>query len=230
MTDRRSLYRNFVSKIIVLVGIFIFVTTKDDLVEYISLLSFSILIGNGSMWIFLKREICKVRISELKVLRHIRPTFKYFITAVAISIYTVLDKTMIGIFTEGSAENGYYEQATKVIAMITPFAFTALNDVMIPRMSFLFAINKIQEIKDKINQSLNMELLVSIGCVFGVIAVAPNFVKIFFGEAFMPVVLILQILSFILIPICLSTCTGSHYYVPSEKFLLAQNLPLWGQL
>lgn len=101
------------------------------------------------MWIFLKREICKVKISELKVLRHIRPTLKYFITAVAISIYTVLDKTMIGIFTEGSAENGYYEQATKVIAMITPFAFTALNDVMIPRMSFLFAKINFRKLRTK---------------------------------------------------------------------------------
>lgn len=225
-----SVIWNFLSKIIVLVGIFIFVTTKDDLVEYISLLSFSILIGNVSMWIFLKREICKVKISELKVLRHIRPTLKYFITAVAISIYTVLDKTMIGIFTEGSAENGYYEQATKVIAMITPFAFTALNEVMIPRMSFLFAKNKLQEIKDRINQSLNMELLVSIGCVFGVIAVAPNFVKIFFGEAFMPVVLILQILSVILIPICLSTCTGSHYYVPSGKVFVGTKFTIVGAI
>lgn len=41
----------------------------------------------------------------------------YFIPTIATSIYTVLDKTLIGVITQNDAQNGYYEQATKIINM-----------------------------------------------------------------------------------------------------------------
>lgn len=225
-----SVIWNFISKIIGLIGVFVFVKTKNDLFNYILLMSMSTLIGNMSMWLFLKRELVKINFNTLRIFRHFKPTLKYFVTAIAISIYTVLDKTMIGIFSDGSLENGYYEQVTKVMSIITPFAFGALNEVMIPRMSYLYQKNDIDEICQRISNSIDFELLICIGSVFGIISVAPSFVKLFFGPEFLPAVPLLQLMCPILIPICFSTCSGSHYYVPSGKIFDGTKFTIIGAL
>jgi O-antigen/teichoic acid export membrane protein len=134
-------------------------------------------------------------------------------------MYTVLDKIMIGVLTNDSYQNGYYESAEKVINLVRSFAISTLNDVMSPRMSYLFYNNKINEFRDRILKTLNLELIISYGCSFGIIVVADDFVPIFFGEGYEAVVGILKLMAFIIIPICFSTCIDSLYYVPSGNVL-----------
>ena len=78
-------------------------------------------------------------------------SFKLFIPTIAISVYTLLDKTLIGLLIEGEQqiisdngkeiiskisdiENGYYEQAEKIVKMVLTI-ITSLGTVMIPRNS-----------------------------------------------------------------------------------------------
>ena len=68
-----------------------------------------------------------------------------FIPSVAIQIYTVLDKTMIGVITGSEYENGYYEQAMKISKMLLVLV-TSLSTVMVPRIGHLFENNKKDEI------------------------------------------------------------------------------------
>lgn len=221
---------NMVCKVLGVVFLLLLIKTKDDLVLYIFMTSVVQLFGNISMWIYLPKLLELIHVKELHVLKHLKQTFKYFITSVAISIYTILDKTMIGLITKDSFQNGYYEQANKIIGMVKPFAFSAINDVMTPRMSYLFVKGKTEEIKSRINRSLDLELTLSIGAAFGIAAVSSNFVPIFFGNGYDPVVQLLQMMSFILIPICMSTCTGSHYYLPSGNVLEGTKLTLVGSV
>lgn len=225
-----SVIWNMICKILGVVLLLTFIKSKDDLTLYIFLMSLIQLFGNLSMWMYVPREIAKVNIRELHIFRHLKQTLKYFITSIAISIYTVLDKTMIGVLTKDVFQNGYYEQANKIVNIIKPFAFTAINDAMTPRMSYLFEKEKIAEVKERIYKSINLELLIAYGCCFGIISVAPIFVPLFFGEGYEPVIIILQIMALILIPICLSTCTGSHYYVPSGNILKGTKLTMVGSV
>ena len=225
-----SVIWNAVSKILGLLLVFTLIKSKDDLVLYVFMMSFILFVGNISMWIFLPKVVTRINIKDLNVLPHFKQTLKYFITSVAISLYTVLDKTMIGVITHDEFQNGYYEQAEKIINLIRPFAFTAINDATSPRMSYLFANEKYDEIKEKMRYSLNIELFISIGCCFGIIAVADTFVPVFMGNGYEPVINILRVMSFILIPICLSTCTGTHYYVPSGNVLKGTKLTLIGAI
>jgi O-antigen/teichoic acid export membrane protein len=210
---------NMICKILGVIFIFIFIKSKDDLALYILIMSIITMFGNISMWMFLPKVVVRTSFKEFSIFRHFKQTLKYFITSVAISIYTVLDKTMIGLLTDDSFENGYYEQATKIINMVKPLAFTAINEIMTPRMSYLFANNQQDEIKIRIEKSLNIELLLTFGCAFGIIAVADVFVPLFFGDGYDSVILLLRVMAPILIPICLSTCAGSHYYVPSGNVM-----------
>lgn len=221
---------NTICKIFGLVLLFLLVDEKSDAVLYVFIMSMLTLIGNLSMWIYLPREVNKPNFRKLRFIRHFKQTLKYFITSVAISIYTVLDKTMLGYFTNDAFQSGYYEQANKIINIVKPLSFAAINDVMIPRMSYLFANKKEQEIKSRIKISISMELFLAVGCCFGIIAVADNFVPIFFGPGYEPVSLLLKVMSVILIPICLSTCTGSHYFVPSGRIFEGTKLTIVGSV
>lgn len=223
-----SVIWNMICKILGVILLLAFIKSKDDLTLYILMMSFIQLFGNLSMWMYVRREIVKVNIKELHIFRHLKQTLKYFITSIAISIYTFLDKTMIGVLTKDAFQNGYYEQATKIINIVKPFAFTAINDVMTSRMAYLFEKGNLLEVKNRIYKSVNVELLLAFGCCFGIISVAPIFVPLFFGDGYDPVILILQIMAPILIPICLSTCTGSHYYVPSGNILKGTKLTMIG--
>lgn len=208
---------NMICKVAGACAVFAFVKDRGDLLLYVLIMSMSTCLGNLSMWLFLPRMITRLQIRMLKIGRHFRESLKYFIASVAISIYTVLDKTMIGLITHNAAENGYYEQANKVVNTIRPFAFTAINEIMAPRMSYLFAKDQKEEITQRINFSLNVELMLSVGSCFGLIAVAKIFVPLYFGAGFEPAIELLQLMAPLLIIISISNCIGTHYFVPCGK-------------
>ena len=140
--------RNIVIKLIFTILIFIFVKEKDDLIIYILLNSMSLIISSLSLWIRLRKLITKIKIKELRVSSHFKQTLIYFLPQIAIQIYTMVDKTMLGVITGSQIENGYYEQAHKIVNM-TLTVIISLNTVMSPRMSYLYKENKLSEIKKK---------------------------------------------------------------------------------
>lgn len=208
---------NSLCKIIGIVLIFLLVKTKDDLHVYILILSGSLLVGNLSMWIHLPQMLVKVDFKDLKINNHFKETLIYFIPAAATSIYTVLDKTLIGIITKNTYENGYYEQATKIINMSKAVAFTSVNSVMRARMSYLYQKKDYIQVKEKLYNSMSFILFLAFGCVGGIIGVAYNFVPLFFGKGYEPVVGLLYIMSPLIVIIGVSNCLGAQYYTPSGK-------------
>ena len=53
-------------------------------------------------------------------------------------VYTVLDKTMIGLLTGSDTQNGYYEQGQKLIRVLTALV-TSVGAVMASRVANLWA-------------------------------------------------------------------------------------------
>ena len=236
--------QNTVWKLLGIVALFVFVRDSGDVAPYIAVNVLTVLAANGSMWLYLPRYLTKVNARELRVLRHFKQTLVYFIPTIATSVYTVLDKTLIGAITRDNGQNGHYEQATKVVNLAKALTFTALNRVMEARISYLYEQKQFDEIKDRIRQSMDYILFMGIGILFGLVGVADRFVPAFFGEGWEPVVLLLQLMSPIVVIIGISDCLGSQYYTPaglrgrSAKYLIAgaaanlvMNLcliPFWG--
>ena len=119
------------------------------------------LLGNISMWSYLPKFLVKVNWKSLSVKHHYQQTFVYFIPTIATSIYTVLDKAMIGWITQNDFENGYYEQATKILNICKTLVFS-INTVVSSRISFLFAKEAHVEIKQKLETTMNFILFLSI--------------------------------------------------------------------
>lgn len=208
--------RNSLIKIIGILLLFTFVHQKSDLLLYVALIATTGLLGNISMWTYLPKYLKKVDFRSLHVARHYKETLIYFVPTVATSIYTVLDKAMIGWITKDDFENGYYEQATKILNICKTLVFS-INTVVSSRMSFLFAKKQLEEIKFKMKMTLNFMLLVAVPITFGLIGVAKRFVPFFYGEGYDQTIPIIYVMAPLLIIIGISNCLGSLYFTPSGQ-------------
>ena len=206
--------KNTAFKILGVICIFCLVKDENDLYLYVGIMAMSTLLGNASMWLYLPRYLIRINWRELRVTRHFKETVIYFVPTIAISIYTVLDKTLIGVITHNEAENGNYEQANKIISIAKAISFSALNRVMSTRISYLFSEGRIIEIKNRIAKSIDYTMFMAIGFCFGTIGVANNFVPWYFGTGYEETVVFLRMMSPLVIIIGISNCLGTQYYTP----------------
>lgn len=205
-----------VIKLITIIGLFLFIKEKSDLSLYILFISLSTLFGNIMMWISLKKFVDIPNFRKINPLRHLKNTLVYFIPTIATSIYTQLDKLMIGWISKDDFENGYYEQATKIVSMCKSIILT-INTVIGARMSYLFQHNKFDEIKKRLLETMNYILLISVPICLGLIAIANVFVPVFFGEGYDKVTVLIYILAPLLISVGISNILGACYFIPSGQ-------------
>ena len=213
---KKIVMRNFGIKILSILAIFMFVKTKEDLNLYFWIYVLSVILGNISLWLYLPMYIVKISIKDLKILKHIKPTISLFIPQIAIQIYTLLDKTMIGAIYEDKSEVGYYDQAQKIINMLLT-VITSLGTVMLPRIANYYANNKKQEVSAYMQKSFNFVYLLAFPMIFGILAVSEKFVPIFFGNGYDKVILIMNVICPILLFIGLSNVSGTQYLLPIKR-------------
>ena len=209
--------KNAVFKLLGAVMIFAFVHKPEDLLLYIVILSATTMLGNMSMWIHMPRFLDRVDFRTLRIRRHLKETMVYFIPSIATSVYTVLDKTLIGEITRNEAENGCYDKVVQIINIMKALTFTALNSVLGARISFLFAEKKYDEIRRRIETSINYILFMGLAIGFGLAGVAPRFIPWFLGPGYDRAVMMLIMMSPIVVIIGVSNCLGSQYYTPAGK-------------
>lgn len=209
-------FRNAAIKILSIVFLFVLVRERRHIWIYIAIMALGKFMGNASMWLPLRRFVDRIKLSEMSIMPHLKETMAYFIPTAAASIYTYLDKVMIGAFTTTSVENGYYEQAQKVIKMAYTI-LVSLNTVMSARMSYLFAQNKEKEIKEKLEKALAFIVTLGIPFVFGVSGIAHNFVPWFFGDEFEKVTVLLILSSPLILIMSIHNFLSAQYLVPSGQ-------------
>ena len=207
--------KNAIVKVIGVVLILLFVKSPKDTDLYVFIMTASTLLGTMSMWLSLHKFVIKTKINLSSLKKHFHETAIYFIPTIATSIYTSMDKTLIGLITHSAAENAYYEQATKIINLVKALTFTSVNAVLGARISFLFFQEKYSEIKKNIHLSIDYVMFIGVGICFGLISISNTFVPVFFGSGWGKVVLILQLFSPQVIIIGISNCLGSQYYTPA---------------
>lgn len=211
---KKTVVRNILIKVISVTCIFIFVKTSEDLVKYFVIYVLSILIGNVSLWLYLPKYL--VKIDKISLVRHIKPALALFIPQIAIQVYTMLDKVMIGTIIDNKAEVGFYEQSQKVIKMLLTI-ITSLGVVMLPRIANTFAKGDKEKIKKYMYKSFNFVCFMAFPMILGIIAVSDTFVPIFFGIGYEKVAILMKIISLIILFIGLSNVIGTQYLLPTKR-------------
>lgn len=212
----KTVTRNAVLKIVQIIYIFSFVRSKEDILLYVLGIGLFATLGNLSLWAYLPKYIKKVPFSELQPFKNIKVVWSLFIPTVAVQIYTVLDKTMIGVITDSSYENGYYEQALKISKMLLALV-TALGTVMVPRIGYLFENGSKEDIQRYMYRGYRFVWFLGIPLCFGIIMSASNFVPWFLGAGYDKVIPLLQILSLLILAIGINNVTGIQYLIPTKK-------------
>lgn len=208
--------RNTIFKIIGIIYIFVAVKTKDDLVKYIFGIAFFNFISNLSLWVYVPKYVDKINWNVIHPLKHFGTIMSLFIPTIAIQIYTVLDKTMIGLITQSSFENGYYEQALKISKMVLTVV-TSLGTVMIPRIGFHFGKGEVEQVNSFMYRGYRFVWFLGIPLCFGLIGVSGNFVPWFFGTGYDKVIPLMRILSFLILAIGINNVTGIQYLIPTKR-------------
>lgn len=209
------LVRNSIVRILGVVLIFVFVRNINDIGYYIAINAIISLCAALSMWphVFSKIGLCKVDIKD--VIKHIKPAIALFIPQIAMQIYTVLDKTMLGSITS-VYEVGLYQQSQKVIGL-TFGIVTALGVVMLPRMSNIYAKGNTKELKKYLNRSLEFIIYISIPMICGMIAISNKLVTWFLGQQFIEVKTLLVITAPVILFVGISNVLGIQYLMPTNQ-------------
>ena len=208
--------RNIIIKLLNLVFVFTVIKKASDLWLYILSIGVFTLMGNGSLWISLKKYLVQIDIKSINIGRHVKDTLVYFVPTFATLIYTVLDKVMIGVITKNEAENGFYEQAERIINVGKNLVCT-LPNVIAARISYLFAIGANKEIKNKVIFTIDFYWLVAIPVTFGLIGISHHFVPWYFGDGFGQVEYLIDIMSFLVLIVGGSAVLGRAYLTPSGQ-------------
>ena len=94
--------RNLVIKLITVISIFAFVRTKDDVGTYTFIMAFGSFLSQFVLFCLLKKRV-KFCIPEWRgVLSHIKPNLLLFAPILAMSVYHLMDKTMLGMLADYS--------------------------------------------------------------------------------------------------------------------------------
>ena len=175
--------KNVFIKIIECVLIILLVKTTTDLWIYTLIVSSGFLLGQIVMIPQAIRYIKPIRFTWSDSKEHIKPLLVLFISVVATALYTIFDKTLIGLMTSSINDVAYYEYSSKII-QVPRVLLAVVITVMLPKAcDFVERGDKVNHLKI-IRLSMVMISFVGSASTFGLIAVSNKLALLYYGEEF----------------------------------------------
>lgn len=212
----RIVKRNIIIKLCGFICIFVFVNNPSDLWKYALIQSLILLLSAFSLWLYIPKYICRIRARELHPLRHLPATFLLFLPTIATSVYTVLDKTLIGIIVKNDAEIGNYEYAERLVKMALTVV-TSLGTVIVPKNALKFELGDLEGVRKNINLSSRYILFLGCPLCFGAMAISDNLIPWYLGEEYIEAVGLMKLLAPLIVIIGMSNVFGIQYLIPSKQ-------------
>ena len=213
---KKVVVRNSFIKFVNIILIFLLINGPEDTGLYLIIYVMSGLLGNLSMWLQLRKYVVFQKVKIKTIFKYLLPILALFIPQIAVQIYTVLDKTMIGLILKNMSEVGFYEQAQKIVK-ITLTLVTSLGIVMVPRIASLYKKNDRNQINMYMKKVFNFVWFLGTPLLFGIIGIAQKFVPWFFGPGYNKVVILMICLSPIVYAIGFNNIIGVQYLIPTGK-------------
>lgn len=208
--------RNTAIRILNIALVFMFVKSQADIPVYMMINVAFMVAANVVMFPRLPEYIDPPELKALRPFHGIKTILVLFIPNIAVEVYTVLDKTMLGFFTPTLFENGYYESALK-ISKIAMTVILSMSGVMASRISYLFGKNDTNSIRQYMYRSYRFVWFLGIPMCLGLIGISDNFVPWFLGDGYMKVANLLKITGFLVLAIGINNATGIQYLVPTKR-------------
>lgn len=175
--------RNFAIKIFSLVLIFCLINDESQVWLYTLILASSEFLGQLIMIFSLDKSLFrrfKIRKNNLK--KHFVGAFALFIPTLAIQVYGMLDKVMLGAMV-GEGAVGYYENAQKMVRLASTIP-SAMVAVSTPHVAYDYSQGNYDKIKAHFTRVFRYVSFLAFPMCLGLIAIAPNFSNWFYGSKF----------------------------------------------
>ena len=235
----KIVWRNLIIKLLSLASVFIFVRKPEDVWIYVLIAGGSRFIGNLSIWFYLPKYLVRVGKETIHPWKHFRAAFRLFLPAIAVALYSQLDRTIIGLVVPGTYEVetkqmidgvetivrvtkrvaddevAFYSEAESIVKVAVTF-ITAMGTVMIPRNSSLVSRENEAGFRDSFLFGTNFVWFLGIPIVFGIAAVAGSVIPWFLAPEFGKTTLILQMLSPLALLLGLSNAFGVQFMIPKK--------------
>lgn len=210
--------RNVVIRIVTVISILLLVKSPEDLWLYTLIMSVGTVINNVVLFYYLPRVVNIMAAKDINlkgIKQHIKPNLVLFVPLLAMSVYHIMDKTMLGALSTYE-QTGLYYNADKVIN-IPIGIITGVGTVMLPRVTAMITSGKGNESDRLFNYTIEMIIAVSTAMAFGIAAISNEFTPFFFGEGYDECILLIIVLSPVLIIKALSQTSRMQYLIPNHK-------------
>ena len=218
--------RNTVVKVVGVISIFTFIKSSEDLYLYIFLIVVFDFLGQLVMWVPAKKFIKRPSFNMKIMKKNLHPIVLLFLPQVAISLYVVLDRTLLGLLGSYS-DVGIYEQGQKLTSIIYKIV-SSLGVVMLPRVANLLSERRDKEAQNMVKFSFILYNLIIFPMMFGLIAVNEVFVELFLGKDFQDVKYVLYITTINIMLVGWTNILGHQVLVVRNKnkeFMLSTTIP-----
>ena len=210
--------KNLVAKLFSVVGIFLFVKKKEDLILYFVIVSATSIIASFSIYFKLNKYITLKKPSWgfRRLFKHLSGSFVLFLPQAASLLYLQVDKVMIEWLTNQTAQLSYYDQAEKIVS-IPLSIITVLSSVMMPRIANEFYKDNMEKIKELLLYAGRFSLLIAFPLMVGIICIAYQFIPWYLGNEFVATAHALIILAPIVVFNTLSGISGTQYFTATNQ-------------
>mgnify|MGYP000015481087 CR=1 FL=1 len=205
--------RNLIIKVFQCICIFLFVHNPADLSIYTLISSGSILAGQFVMIPQAIKLVKPIQFEKSDIIVHTKPMIVFAIAVIASTLYTTFDMTLLGLMT--NKENvAFYNYSNQIIS-IPNTIIGVIGTVMFPKACRMAAEGNLREQKVYINYSIILTALISMGSIFGLLAVSDLFAIVYYGEAFAICGNIMKALSPIIYIIGMGNIVRTQYMIPN---------------
>lgn len=174
--------RNSVIKIVSTILILLFVNNPNDVDIYTGIMAGSFFLSQAVLWGMVRKYIDFTRVKFKDIVPHFKPNLVLFIPAVAVSVYKIMDKLMLG-FLSNDAEVGFYESSEK-LTTIPLILITTVGTVMLPRMSNLVDRVNVDRIREIVSKSYVLSIFITCPMIAGMISITDILVPIYYGTGY----------------------------------------------
>lgn len=212
--------RSIVFKVVSLGAMFALIRREDDYVLYGGI---TILASSASylMNFFHARRYISLRpVGGYEFKPHLKAVMVFFAMACATTVYTNMDKVMLGVMAT-DVDVGYYGAASRIKSILVSIV-TSLGTVLLPRASYYVQQGKMEEFRKISRKALNFVMLIATPLTLYFIFFARQGILLLSGESYLGAVVPMQLIMPTLLFIGLTNILGIQILVPTgrEKVVL----------
>ena len=212
---RLTSVRTTVTRVVSAALVFAFVRSKDDFLLYTLILSGNFIVSALALWPFLLRKIEFVKPTWDGIKKHIKPNLVLFSSIIAVSLYNIMDKVLLGFFSTNE-EVAIYTYAERIVVLPTTLIF-ALSNVVMPRMSNIFAKGDRETANRYMTYVMLFSMFLSTAMAFGLGGVSNVFAPWFYGMEFQKCGLYILLLSPTVLFRAYAGALRTQYIIPTGK-------------